>query len=176
MTKGVTVQSSGASLSTPSSGGGGAGSARLQMVRAASSNRLTARTIIETATCPPELKRGDQPWQVAGLGSAPGACARTAQVAVRGRWPAARAPPSTQSHPTARPLPSLPLSPSPPAARRSFSDFKVQKMLGEGAMSSVVHCVCGRSGAHAAIKMYHRDRMNSMNVKQASELGSQSQS
>ena len=33
-------------------------------------------------------------------------------------------------------------------------------------MSSVVHCVCGRSGVHAAIKMYHRDRMNSMNVKQ----------
>lgn len=41
-------------------------------------------------------------------------------------------------------------------------------MLGEGLMSSVVHCVCTRSGAHAAIKMYHKDRMNSMNVKQAS--------
>ena len=70
MTKGATaVQSSGASLSTPAAGSGGGcggGSARLQMVRAASSNRLTARTIIETATCPPELKRGDQPWQVAG--------------------------------------------------------------------------------------------------------------
>lgn len=49
---------------------------------------------------------------------------------------------------------------------RAFSDFKVQKMLGEGVMSSVVHCVCGRSGVHAAIKMYHRDRMNAMNVKQ----------
>lgn len=34
-------------------------------------------------------------------------------------------------------------------------------------MSSVVHCVCCRSGAHVAVKMYHRDRMKSMNVKQA---------
>lgn len=34
-------------------------------------------------------------------------------------------------------------------------------------MSSVVHCVCCRSRAHVAVKMYHRDRMNSMNVKQA---------
>lgn len=33
-------------------------------------------------------------------------------------------------------------------------------------MSSVVHCVCSRSGAHCAVKMYHRDRMNAMNVKQ----------
>ena len=41
-------------------------------------------------------------------------------------------------------------------------------MLGEGAMSSVVHCVCGLSGVHAAVKMYHRDRMNGMNVKQVS--------
>ncbi len=39
-------------------------------------------------------------------------------------------------------------------------------MLGEGGMSSVVHCVCARTGCHTAIKMYHRDRMNSMNVKQ----------
>lgn len=51
-------------------------------------------------------------------------------------------------------------------SRRSISDFRVQKMLGEGNMSSVVHCVCSRSGAHVAVKMYHRDRMNSMNVKQ----------
>ena len=169
MTKGATVQSSGASLSTPAAGGGGGGSpgsARLQMVRAASSKSLTARTIIETATCPPELKRGDQPWQVVGLG-APGACACTApsrheQTAAG----SARSP----SHPTT-PLLSCPLP--LPAACRSFSDFKVQKMLGEGTMSSVVHCVCGRSGVHAAIKMYHRDRMNSMNVKQVSSTATE---
>lgn len=59
----------------------------------------------------------------------------------------------------------------PPARRRSFTDFKVQKMLGEGSMSSVVHCVCARSGAHAAVKMYHRDRMNGMNVKQVGGEG-----
>ena len=53
-----------------------------------------------------------------------------------------------------------------PPPCRSFSDFRVQRMLGEGSMSSVVHCICARSGAHAAIKMYHRDRMSNMNVKQ----------
>jgi hypothetical protein len=39
-------------------------------------------------------------------------------------------------------------------------------MLGEGQMSSVVQCVCTRSGLPVAIKMYHKDRMNSLNVKQ----------
>jgi hypothetical protein len=168
MTKGATVQSSGASLSTPAAGAGGggsAGSARLQMVRAASSKCLTARTIIETATCPPELKRGDQPWQVVGWG-APDACACTAPS--RCAQAAPHAP--LHTHPTQTPaFPPL----SSPAACRNFSDFKVQKMLGEGTMSSVVHCVCGRSGVHAAIKMYHRDRMNSMNVKQVGSTVSQ---
>jgi serine/threonine protein kinase len=58
---------------------------------------------------------------------------------------------------------------------RAFSDFKVQKSLGEGAMSSVVHCVCVRSGVHTAIKMYHKDRMNAMNVKQVGWCGSHCQ-
>lgn len=44
-------------------------------------------------------------------------------------------------------------------------------MLGEGGMSSVVHCVCSRTGCHTAIKMYHRDRMNAMNVKQVGGVG-----
>lgn len=38
-------------------------------------------------------------------------------------------------------------------------------------MSSVVHCVCSRTGCHTAIKMYHRDRMNAMNVKQVGGAG-----
>lgn len=71
-----------------------------------------ARTIIETAACPPTLKRGE------------------------GRaW--------------------------------AFADFRVQRMLGEGAMSSVLACVDGRSGTPVVIKMYHKERMNGMNVKQA---------
>ena len=65
MTKAATVQSSGASLSAAAGGGFALpGSTRSQLGRAASSSRLCARTIVETATCPPELKRGDQPWQV----------------------------------------------------------------------------------------------------------------
>lgn len=39
-------------------------------------------------------------------------------------------------------------------------------MLGEGQMSSVVHCTCNRSGLEVAVKMYHKDRMNSLNIKQ----------
>ncbi|KAI3438488.1 hypothetical protein D9Q98_000916 [Chlorella vulgaris] len=107
MTKSPTVQSSGASLSAAASGGV---APRSLSMRAGAPSRLSARTIVETAACPPELKRGEQSW--------------------------------------------------------AFSDFKVQKSLGEGAMSSVVHCVCVRSGVHTAIKMYHKDRMNAMNVKQ----------
>ena len=66
MTKGPAVQSSGASLSVPAGGGGGLSSNRAAVARAASSSRLGTRTIIETAACPPELKHGDQPWQVGG--------------------------------------------------------------------------------------------------------------
>ena len=50
-------------------------------------------------------------------------------------------------------------------------DLRVQRMLGEGNMSNVVHCVCSRSGAHVAVKMYHRDKMNAMNVKQVGGAG-----
>lgn len=64
MTKGPAVQSSGASLSMPAGSGGGLSSNRAAVARAASSSRLGTRTIIETAACPPELKHGDQPWQV----------------------------------------------------------------------------------------------------------------
>ncbi|PSC71935.1 aurora other [Micractinium conductrix] len=116
MTKGPAVQSSGASLSASpgstmgSTAGGGRPPAAPRP--AASSSRVTTRTIVETAACPPELKRGDQPW--------------------------------------------------------SMHDLRVQRMLGEGNMSNVVHCVCSRSGAHVAVKMYHRDKMNAMNVKQVS--------
>lgn len=63
--KAPAVQSSGASLSAAALGaGGGGGSGRLPLVRAASASAKgqPARTIIETAACPPELKRGDQPW------------------------------------------------------------------------------------------------------------------
>lgn len=70
MTKVPTVQSSGASLSAataPSAhGGGGSAGGRalnaMAMTRPASTSRLCARTIVETAACPPELKRGEQPW------------------------------------------------------------------------------------------------------------------
>lgn len=33
-------------------------------------------------------------------------------------------------------------------------------------MSTVVHCTCARSGLPVAIKMYHKERMNSLNVRQ----------
>ena len=33
-------------------------------------------------------------------------------------------------------------------------------------MSTVVHCVCARSGAGMAVKMYHKERLNSLNVRQ----------
>lgn len=44
------------------------------------------------------------------------------------------------------------------------------KLLGEGQMSSVVHCVCKQSNTAVAVKMYHKDRMNTLNVKQVPEM------
>lgn len=161
MTKGPAVQSSGASLSMPAGGGGGLSSNRAAVARAASSSRLGTRTIIETAACPPELKHGDQPWRVGAAGAAFGG----RMAAAAGRAGGAAPSLGRCSGPTL-------LSACSQAAccacacRRSFSEFAVQKMLGEGGMSSVVHCVCARTGCHTAIKMYHRDRMNAMNVKQ----------
>ncbi|KAH7617445.1 putative Aurora kinase C [Nannochloris sp. 'desiccata'] len=70
----------------------------------------TSRTIVETALCPPELKRGDKPW--------------------------------------------------------SIQDLKVMRVLGEGALSTVVQCTCCLSGLPIALKMYHRDKLNTLNVKQ----------
>lgn len=56
-----TVQTSGASLSA-----GGAGARAMGRPSSTASNpRAASRTIVETAACPPELKRGDKPWQVA---------------------------------------------------------------------------------------------------------------
>lgn len=49
---------------------------------------------------------------------------------------------------------------------RRFQDFKVQKILGEGAMSTVVQCSCLKTEVLVAIKMYHKERMNSLNIKQ----------
>jgi serine/threonine protein kinase len=42
----------------------------------------------------------------------------------------------------------------------------VHKILGEGAMSTVVQCSCLRTEALVAIKMYHKERMNTLNIKQ----------
>lgn len=33
-------------------------------------------------------------------------------------------------------------------------------------MSTVVHCVCTRTGQTVAIKMYHKERLNSLNARQ----------
>eukprot|EP00887_Chlorella_sp_A99_P004640 scaffold4.g4640.t1 len=78
-----------------------------------SSGGAPGRTIVETAACPPELKRG-------------------------------------------------------PNAAWSFADFRVQRLLGEGNMSSVLHCVDRQRGQAVVVKMYHKERMNSMNVTQVS--------
>ena len=49
---------------------------------------------------------------------------------------------------------------------RSINDLKVQRVLGEGALSTVVHCLCAISGLPVALKLYHRDKLNALNVKQ----------
>ncbi len=49
---------------------------------------------------------------------------------------------------------------------RSIHDLKVHRVLGEGALSTVVHCTCSLSGLPVALKMYHRDKLNNLNVKQ----------
>lgn len=55
-----TVQASGASLSA-----GGAGAKEMaRPIASASHTRVASRTIVETAACPPELKRADKPWRV----------------------------------------------------------------------------------------------------------------
>lgn len=58
-----------------------------------------------------------------------------------------------------------------PAALRlcspwSYSDFKVRKVLGEGAISTVVLTTCSKSGCDVALKIYHREKLNSMNLRQ----------
>lgn len=53
-----------------------------------------------------------------------------------------------------------------PFIYRSFHDLKVQRALGEGAMSTVVQCLCNRSGMLLALKMYHKERLNTLNVRQ----------
>lgn len=55
------MQSSGASLSAAALG---AAATRALSARPGTPSRLCARTIVETAACPPELKRGEQPWRV----------------------------------------------------------------------------------------------------------------
>jgi hypothetical protein len=79
MTKSPTVQSSGASLSAAASGGV---APRSLSMRAGAPSRLSARTIVETAACPPELKRGEQSWQVLSCSSIRERCtlAATCQV------------------------------------------------------------------------------------------------
>ena len=47
-----------------------------------------------------------------------------------------------------------------------MQDFKIQRVLGEGALSTVFHGVCSISGLSVALKVYHRDKLNSLNVKQ----------
>jgi serine/threonine protein kinase len=49
---------------------------------------------------------------------------------------------------------------------RSIKDLKVIRVLGEGALSTVVQCICSFSGLPIALKMYHRDKLNTLNVKQ----------
>jgi len=98
------VTPSGASFSLPPAQRSPSG-AQLQ-----SKHGGTARTIIETASCPAEMRRGSKTW--------------------------------------------------------SFQDLKVQRVLGEGAMSTVVQCTCSQSGLPVALKMYHREKLNSLNVRQ----------
>lgn len=57
MMKGATVQSSGASLSAAALSG-----MAVRGLAAKGASRACARTIVETVACPPELKRGEQPW------------------------------------------------------------------------------------------------------------------
>ena len=88
-------------------------------------------------------------------------------------WGARQAPEAAQRRPALRPSPRQaphcrarpPCTPAPCAGASATSGCR--RCWGRGGMSSVVHCVCARSGAQAAIKMYHRERLSPMNVKQA---------
>jgi serine/threonine protein kinase len=73
---------------------------------------IPCRTILETPSCPQELKKGAIGWSMEGL--------------------------------------------------------KVQRVLGEGALSTVVQATCNLTGSPMALKIYHRDRLNSLNVRQIS--------
>lgn len=48
----------------------------------------------------------------------------------------------------------------------AYSDFKICKVLGEGAISTVVLSTCTQSGCEVALKIYHREKLNSMNLRQ----------
>jgi aurora kinase len=73
------------------------------------------------------------------------------------------------------PTPCRTHTPSPPTKThhrppltltRAFQDFRVQRVLGEGALSTVVHATCARSGLPVAVKMYHRERLGALNARQ----------
>lgn len=46
--------------------------------------------------------------------------------------------------------------------------FKIQKVIGEGAISTVVQATCIDTGISVAVKIYHRDKLNGLNVRQIS--------
>lgn len=50
----------------------------------------------------------------------------------------------------------------------SMERFQIKKVLAEGAISTVVHASCRYSGVSVTLKIYHRDRLNTLNVRQIS--------
>jgi len=51
-------------------------------------------------------------------------------------------------------------------AFRSAQQLRVEELLGEGRLSSVMLCTCLRSGVRLALKVYHKQGMTIQNCKQ----------
>lgn len=55
---------------------------------------------------------------------------------------------------------------------RSISSFKVDRLLGEGNLSTVISATCRTSNQRVAIKTYHKDRLTGVFGRQvAREIG-----
>ena len=54
----------------------------------------------------------------------------------------------------------------PPNSTWSFQDFEIKKLLGEGALSTVIAAACIYTNIPVAIKVYHKERLAPLNYRQ----------